>query len=175
MVAFGNGLSLDKMRRDPAATSIDSVRARWGDAFLLVHTTEISAGAAENTQSMRTSPPRTATPFPNIVVYPVRRRPGSSFDWISIGRNDGNDIYVPHSSVSRFHALLRDNGAPTGAKGFGVNDAKSANGTFVGDTKAPRAGEGAPLPLKFGQTLRFGEISATLLDATALHAALGKK
>jgi hypothetical protein len=46
---------------------------------------------------------------------------------------------------------------------------QSANGTLVGDKRAPRAGDGDPIVLRPGMAVRFGDINATFLDAEALH------
>lgn len=148
------------------------MRRKWGDAFLLVHTLDIASPSAAKTKGVTISGmPRTSTPMPAVVVYIVRRKPASPFDWISIGRNEGNDIWLPHASVSRFHALLRET-TGQGGDGMAVHDAKSANGTSVEGAKAPRAGDGSPIVLRPGMTVRFGDINATFLDAAALHAML---
>ncbi len=167
-MSFGNGVSLERIKRD-APADVDGIRRKWGDAFLFVHTLDIAANNAAKTKGVTMSGmPRTATPLPAVVVYIVRRKPESPFDWISIGRNDGNDIWLPHASVSRFHALLRE----TSGDGMAVHDAKSANGTMVAGAHAPRAGDGPPIVLRPGMTVKFGDINATFLDAPALHTML---
>lgn len=164
-MSFGNGISLERLKRDLPG---EGMRRKWGDAFLLVHTLDIASPSAAKTKGSTISGmPRTATPMPAVVVYVVRRKPESPFDWISIGRNEGNDIWLPHASVSRFHALLRQTTSEAG-EGMAVHDAKSANGTTVEGVKAPRAGDGAPILLRAGNTVRFGDINATFLDAAAL-------
>src|SRR5437868_680992 len=52
------------------------------------------------------APPRTPMNAPSLqvppsVVFALVRRPGSQFDWIAVGRNDNNDVFLPHASVSR--------------------------------------------------------------------------
>lgn len=116
---------------------------RGGHAFLLVHTLDIAANSAATTKGVPTIPggevQRTRTPAAlAVVIYIVKRKPESTFDWICIGRNDGND----------------------------------ANGMFIGTTRVPRAGDGPPVPLVSGMVLKLGEISATFLDAAALHSML---
>lgn len=169
-MSFGNGVSLERLKRD-LPSDVEGMRRKWGDAFLLVHTLDIASNNAAKTKGVTISGmPRTSTPMPAVVVYIVRRKPASPFDWISIGRNDGNDIWLPHASVSRFHALLRE----TTGNSVAVQDAKSANGTVVGGAHAPRAGDGAPIVLRAGMTVKFGDITATFLDAEALHTMLTK-
>jgi pSer/pThr/pTyr-binding forkhead associated (FHA) protein len=171
-LSFGNGVSLERLKRD-LPTDVEGIRRKWGDAFLLVHTLDITSSNAAKTKGATLSGvPRTATPLPAVVIYVVRRKPESPFDWISIGRNDGNDIWVPHASVSRFHALLRETTGGGSGEGMAVHDAKSANGSIVEGVKAPRAGDGPPIVLRAGMTVRFGDITATFLDAKALHAML---
>ncbi|MBI1945609.1 MAG: FHA domain-containing protein [Deltaproteobacteria bacterium] len=102
-------------------------------------------------------------------VFRVKRAPRSRFDFVSVGRNEGNDVVLPDASVSRFHAFLRE--LPDGS--LVVQDVRSANGTFVGGQPVPKQGEGAPLPVRSGEAIRFGDIHGVIVDAAGL-AALSK-
>lgn len=102
-------------------------------------------------------------------VFRVKRAPRSQFDFVSVGRNEGNDVVLPDPSVSRFHAFLRE--LPDGS--LVVQDARSGNGTFLCGNVVPRQGEGAPLPVRSGDAIRFGDIHGVVVDAAGL-AALSK-
>lgn len=97
-------------------------------------------------------------------VFRVKRAPRSRFDFVSVGRNDGNDVVLPDPSVSRFHAFLRE--LPDGT--LVVQDVRSANGTFVAGQPVPKQGEGAPLPVRSGDAIRFGDIHGVVVDAAGL-------
>jgi len=72
---------------------------------------------------------------------------------LSIGREAGNDIVRPDSTVSRRHAML------VLAEGrWLIEDLGSANGTFVNDVRVPF---GSPHPLRHGDRIVVG--SDTLL------------
>lgn len=58
---------------------------------------------------------------------------------VSIGRTDGNDIVLPHTSVSRKHATLTRDGDLVL-----VTDHGSANGTFLGEEKVRGAAFAIP-------------------------------
>lgn len=102
-------------------------------------------------------------------VFRVRRAPRSRFDFVSVGRNEGNDVVLPDASVSRFHAFLRE--LPDGT--LVVQDVRSANGTFLCGQPVPKQGERPPLPVRSGDAIRFGDIHGVAVDAAGL-AALSK-
>lgn len=87
-----------------------------------------------------------------VLALPVRRKPGSAFRFISVGRTSNCDVTVNDASVSKLHAIIRetDDGA------FTIEDAGSANGTFVDDEAAPKRGEGDAMPLRDGAAICFG-------------------
>jgi len=66
------------------------------------------------------------------VVLEVKKRsnrPNPFTMGITVGRVAGNDIVIPHRSVSRFHAYFRQD---PGTKAWGLVDAESKNGTWSG-------------------------------------------
>lgn len=83
-----------------------------------------------------------------------RLRPGVNM----VGRESG-EVLLMDSTVSRRHAqiTLSDNEVT-------VTDLNSTNGTFV-DGKRVAPGEAAPVPI--GSTLRFGNVSLTLVEPGA--------
>ena len=68
-----------------------------------------------------------------------------------IGRGADNDIVVNHASVSHHHCEFE-----LGLDFLFVRDCGSTNGTFVNDQPVKEA------PLETGQTLRFGQVVATV-------------
>lgn len=171
-MSFGNAASIDSVRDEALTLRPEAFCARHGDAFLIVHTLDIR-GDAESTTNVATdallaqSGSDHGPPQPPIVVYFVRKAADSKFDWVAVGRNAGNDIVIPHKSISRFHAFFRFT-----ATGVLLQDAKSQNGTFVGDVRAPRSGEGEPILVSSGVAVRFGDVSATFLGRAGLVALL---
>jgi pSer/pThr/pTyr-binding forkhead associated (FHA) protein len=73
-------------------------------------------------------------------AYELRR--GST----RIGRDPGNDIVVPHDTVSTRHAVIETSGG-----GYRVRDLGSGNGTFVNGTRLGAQ----PAALHPGDRLRF--------------------
>ena len=82
-------------------------------------------------------------------AWPLLKRAGQAFSGtILLGRAPTNDIWVPHSSVSKLHARLRLDGAEVL-----LSDASSSNGTIVnGD--AVWAGD--EVLVESGDLVRFG-------------------
>jgi pSer/pThr/pTyr-binding forkhead associated (FHA) protein len=65
----------------------------------------------------------------------------------SIGNEESNDVVVRDPTVSRQHAILKRR-----KRRWELADAKSSNGTFVGDTRITDK----PVSLADGQEIRFG-------------------
>ena len=75
-------------------------------------------------------------------VWPVAKRPGGPFpDRIGVGRTRTADISLRMGSVSKYHAYFIYNDAE---RRWEVWDARSRNGTWVGDRRLP-SGSGAPV------------------------------
>jgi FHA domain len=173
LLSFGNSTPLNSFRVDAETMSPTSFRQQHGDAFLVVHRLDMLGRGADASTTMHLEP--TTRPKANVaavgespaVIFLIKKGATSTFDWVSVGRHEGNDICLPHGSISRFHALFR-----LAEPGVTLQDAKSANGTFVAGERAPRAGEGEPRALEPGATLRFGDITATYLSAEGLIALL---
>lgn len=160
--SFGNGIPLHHFRND--ALTVDAVRLRHGDAFLLLHAPDDgSLWSADATTGSGLSAAKGGTggaPLPAMLVFAVQQKSASTAEWVSVGRNPSSDVHIPHPSVSRVHAKLRArDGRVT------VEDATSANGTFVGGRAiAPSTA----VPLAVGDALRFGEVDAMFANADRL-------
>ena len=96
------GYSLEALA---ALGSIDALIARHGIWFLIVHVTDLNP----------LGPMRTRTPFvgehtigAGFLVLPVRRRPESAHNFISVGRVAGNDVCLFDATVSKFHAYFKE-------------------------------------------------------------------
>ena len=77
---------------------------------------------------------------------------------ITIGRTSNNDLMLPSKHISKFHAYFRLLGGR-----LELGDAGSRNGTWVGPQRLePKA---APVPVKAGDRLRFGNFDFRLVDA----------
>ena len=98
-------------------------------------------------------------------VLPVRKVQPTFPSMITLGRARNNDLFVPDTLVSKFHAFFRlVDGQWT------LADAGSANGTRVGDVELQP--KGAAEPVRSGDRVRFGVISFQFLDAVGLWSAL---
>lgn len=179
---FGNGASLASFAAK--GLDLDGVQrlAHW---FLVVHMTAKNApeGGAFEDPTGAVGLPRTNTggtvlapdapvhapfgPDTRRFVFLIKRGPFSQFDFISLGRNPGNDISVPDESISRFHAFFRE--MPWG---LALVDAKSANGTWANGARVPSQGTGEPAPVASGDAVRVGDIRGVVLDSAAFLALL---
>lgn len=101
------------------------------------------------------------------LVYPLRKRPGSIFEHIGIGRAANVDVIITLAEVSAYHAYVdRDAHAD-----FTIADAGSRNGTRVGLQKlAPRS----PSRLANGCRVYLGTHRFTFVTATGLRELLHK-
>ena len=95
-------------------------------------------------------------------MHLVARRPTSEHPFVSIGRIDKNDVCFADESVSKFHAYVKES-----AGTYVLQDARSRNGTTLDGAPVPGRGMGEPLPLRSGQSIRFGGVDAVFLDAKA--------
>jgi hypothetical protein len=157
-----------------SALKADAVRlgAGWlaethGRGFLVLHTGKGGAvGPLFRTRSADplVEPADNTGPM-DIAVLPLVRKATSTNPFVCIGRLDGNDVCLPDDTVSKLHAMVREDqrGVLT------LLDARSRNGTWVDGALVAARGEGDALVLKSGQTVRFASVSTTYLDAIALQ------
>ncbi len=104
-----------------------------------------------------------------VALFEVRKKPGANaFAFmITIGRTPNNDVVVPHGSVSKFHASLRQD--PQGT--WLITD-KSTNGTWVDGERLPsdqpRAlRENARVQLSRSVVFRFATAAAVWDDVVS--------
>ena len=83
-------------------------------------------------------------------VIPVTKRPGNAFpEMINVGRAQNNDIVLPFTSISKFHAYFEMDSS-TGD--FRLTDADSMNGSFVNQD---RLEPDVPTSLRDGDVVSF--------------------
>lgn len=101
-------------------------------------------------------------------VWVLKKRPGNPFpDRISIGRATNCDVVFRLNHVSKLHAHMFLDGDSAR-----VIDQGSANGTRVNDVALRPQEEHSVKP---GDTLRFGAIDLTLLDAPGFYDVLRRE
>jgi hypothetical protein len=140
-----------------------------GGFFILVGRLEPPTGP------MRTRTGGTTAGVPNTLerstfVHPIKRRPDALMQFVSVGRLDGNDVVFPDVTVSKFHAFLREVDGV-----FLLQDANSHNGTFVNDTRVAAQRMGPPVPLRNGDSIRFGTVQCSFVDAAGLFQLLSRR
>ena len=159
LAAADEAMRLDHYRDDAGALDDAAFAAKHGGAFLVLHGANLRrAYAPEATRAAGAVLVDEATGELQFRVFPVVKKPSSEFPFVTVGRAPTSDVVIVDASVSKFHAYLKEE---RGA--FHVQDAKSRNGTWIGDTKVPARGTGAPVVLASGATIRFGAVAATFL------------
>lgn len=102
----------------------------------------------------------TPVPQPAAIAWLVfsdgARRAAITGSRANVGRSGSNDIVIDDESVSRLHAQIHRNRDG----GFSVTDLDSLNGTSVGEL--PIKGTH---PVRLGETLKFGSITAKMVAA----------
>jgi hypothetical protein len=101
-------------------------------------------------------------PGPATEVFEIAKAPGNPYpDQISVGRTRNCDVVLRSPSVSKLHAHFRHN--PDGR--LMLVDHGSQNGTRVNGRLLV---ENQPQPLSIGDSIQFGRLTTTLLDAAHL-------
>ena len=93
-------------------------------------------------------------------VWPILRSGRSYFPHVTVGRVPNNDIVVPDTSVSKFHAYFKVEG-----ERYFLADAGSRNGTRLNAMQVPAQGKGRPVELIGGVRLGFGSVELVFLLA----------
>ena len=150
---------LEKVFRSIRADDLTSYVSEFGRGFLVadpeMHIEIPSAPNVTMRIDRKALLSQTVDEFANDTpVYTLQRKPSSVYSFISIGRTDNCDVALPNQSVSKLHALIREERDGV----FTVEDAKSANGTFVNGNPAPVRNRAETLELKSGDRIRFGNL-----------------
>jgi hypothetical protein len=100
------------------------------------------------------------------LVFQVKRTGRSPFpDSIWVGRTRNNDIVIPDVSISKCHAMFKDENDGH----LRLLDAGSRNGTFLDNDSVPVRGRGAAVVVRPGARIRFGSVDVTFVDAERLR------
>lgn len=158
-----NALREDAVRLGSAEAFAD----RYGRGFLVMHGSKGGAvGSSFRTRNVDPALVTQADTGPmDVGVLSLVRKPQSTNLFVCIGRLDGNDVCLPDDTVSKLHAIVREDqrGVLT------LLDARSRNGTWIDGALVAARGEGAATLLRSGQTIRFGSVTTTYLDAAAVY------
>lgn len=96
----------------------------------------------------------------SLVVLAVQKIQSSFPSMITVGRTANNDVVIEDVQISKFHAFFKI--LPHGAE---LADAGSRNGTFVRERKLEP--KGPALPVRVGDSVRFGTLEFSFLDASS--------
>jgi hypothetical protein len=83
------------------------------------------------------------------LVFPLVKRPGNAFDYISVGRTTNVDVTLPLNQISKFHAYFT---RPSPGQ-WTLADGGSKNGTRIGSRPLEVR---MPAPIKSGDKIYFG-------------------
>jgi hypothetical protein len=152
------GTMLTDFGEDARALDDAAFAKKHATAFLVLHRGDFKRpkGPQQTGTFLAPTPEVTADVTP--IAFAIKRKPTSEFPFVSVGRVENNDLYLPDETISKFHAYFKEeNGQVV------LQDGRSRNGTFVNGEKIAARGEGAPVVVGDGSVVRFGTVSATLL------------
>jgi hypothetical protein len=102
-------------------------------------------------------------PESDYLVFPLRvpALAQSQAMTISLGRSEANDVVIPESTISAFHAFIQidEDG------NLLLQDMNSTNGSFVNGQRVPDQDSGEPVPLRSGDRVRLGSMDFTCMMA----------
>jgi pSer/pThr/pTyr-binding forkhead associated (FHA) protein len=105
-----------------------------------------------------------------VRFVPLVRKESSPYsDRITVGRTANCDVVLQDRSVSKLHALFWP---ADDLDGWGVSDARSANGTWLNERRL------APLdrmPIKPGDLVRLGQLEVKFIDPSMLYELLVRR
>lgn len=165
----GSGMKIESFVPDAKALQTVDFEEQHGSGFLLLTATGLKhdKGVSSTEMILLDDEPDVGerTAGVSILVFPIRPAAGAHTHLVTAGRTSKNDVVIPDTSISRFHAYFK-----RGADGvWQVLDAGSTNGTTVNGTSVPTKGTGAPLDLKPGDSVRLGQMEVTFVEAEALR------
>lgn len=146
------------LARDLKDLGRDGFVEKHGDAFLLLHAADLRGKPPGDTSLPAEQGNTAATTFH---VFHVRKSPRNERPYIAVGRDEGSDIVVNDSTVSRAHAAI----LPLGDGRYAIRDLGSANGTSVRDEPAASEADPEATPLETRASVRFGSVTLKFLKA----------
>lgn len=164
----GTALPVEAFAEDARLLDTGAFAARHGTAFLMVMAAAVTGSGSTSTRLLLDGvdqDPDARTAELSVVIYPLRPRKEQTGHLVTVGRDARHDVVIPDSSISRFHAFAKCNEDGTCL----IQDMASTNGTTVNGNSVPARGAGEPVPVKPGDTIRFGQVKFTFSDARALR------
>jgi len=163
------GITLAHLREAASGMSASEFAERFAEAFLVLSDATLEGPGGPGATVLRFDEPgshrASGDGSRETILHPIRRTGRSVGHLVSTGRTPNNDVVIPDSSVSRFHAFFKQ--TPDGR--FMLQDAGSTNGTEVNHTPIPAQGEGPPVELKSGDSVTIGQVELRFFDAEAMH------
>lgn len=156
---------------DCTTVDLDEFRRRHGDAFLLYHGSLdalTKPAAAPEATMMAANPLLQEKPPPqgDFLVFAVHRKGAAGPKiFISVGRAEKNNVFIPDMSLSIFHAFFTQ--IQDGS--FLLQDAGSKNGTFIDGQAVPAQTQGPAVPVQDGAMVRFGQVELTFMEAAGFY------
>ena len=157
--------------KDCTTIDLDEFRRRHGDAFLLYHGSLDAltkpASAPEATM-MAQNPLLQEKPQPrrDFLVFAVHRKGAvGPKKFISVGRAEKNNVFIPDMSLSIFHAFFTQQADGS----FLLQDAGSKNGTFIDGQAVPAQAQGQAVLVQDNALVRFGQVELTFLTAAGFY------
>lgn len=107
-----------------------------------------------------------------MFAIPLQQRSGAgagrASGVITIGRLEHNDLFFGDDSVSKLHAIVREDSGT-----FTIADAGSSHGTFVDGERVGRMLDGGERVLVGGATVQLGNVTAMFVDTEGLLVVAG--
>jgi len=149
--------TVDEVRAELRASGFADLERRFAHPAMIVMGPADDFDAANATRGAGTEPPAMMLP-PLLVSLAPRGLTGTR---VSFGRLAPCDVVLPFRQLSRVHVhFIRT------ADGWMVEDVGSRNGTIL-DGK--QVDPNVPVPLRSGAKLRFGDVIAHFMVASALQ------
>ena len=163
---FGNGEAIRAYAMKLGNRTPTQINDEIAPGFLFLSVFDLDARSTDESQTMSVPGDLEGAGSADIMlVFPLVRKPTSTFEFVAVGRNSGNDIHLPHPTISRFHAYFK-----LTEDGVFLQDARSTHGTTVCRSAVPRQGEGDAREVKPGDPIQFGSVRLAYADATGLLA-----
>lgn len=155
--------TLDELVREAQSRGLEPIAQRTGPAVLIVSApaqdwamlTDVSAGSGHRPL------------LPKVVVQVGPRRLNQNPSKLTVGRAALCDVVLPFGALSKVHCYVTKV-----LGGHHVEDAGSTNGTSLNGAKLK---VGTAVPLKSGDQLAFGDVSAKFLAHDAFLVELRKQ
>jgi hypothetical protein len=162
---FPFGVSVAELRKTKAMSDAEFI-ARYGVGAFMVHGRQqqpLTPRKLEDTGPVDLD--ELAPTGDSILVFlPVKKSDRNQFPFISVGRATNNDLVMIDTTISKFHAFIREENGK-----LLLTDAGSHNGTSVDSIGVPARGAGPAVELSKQSEVRFGAISTSFLPLSNLR------